>query len=196
MSEKRISTIKRETKETKIYLELEIDGKGLAEINTDAHFFNHMLESFVKHSNFNLKLNASGDLERGQHHLIEDIGICLGKAINEALKDKNSINRFGFFILPMDEAEVCVSLDLCGRSFLRYDVNMPYEIIEQMETIIIEDFFRALASNAFITLHISKKSGTNSHHIVEAVFKAAGRAFKQACLVDSSGTIPSTKGSL
>ncbi|MCL5772194.1 MAG: imidazoleglycerol-phosphate dehydratase HisB [Actinobacteria bacterium] len=192
----RKAKIVRKTKETNIELEFTIDGSGIAQINTPAHFFNHLLESFTKHGNFNLKLIAEGDIETGLHHLIEDIGICLGKALNEALADKKAIERFGFSIIPMDETEITVSIDLSGRSYLKYDVDVIYEMVENMETIIIEDFFRALASNAFITLHITKNCGLNSHHILEAIFKAFARALKGACVLTDSKTIPSTKGLL
>jgi len=192
----RKAKIVRKTKETNIELEFTIDGSGIAQINTPAHFFNHLLESFTKHGNFNLKLIAEGDIETGFHHLIEDIGICLGKALREALADKKAIERFGFSIIPMDETEVTVSIDLSGRSYLKYDADIIYEMVENMETIIIEDFFRALVSNAFITLHITKNCGLNSHHILEAIFKAFARALKSACVLNSSKTIPSTKGLL
>jgi imidazoleglycerol-phosphate dehydratase len=192
----RESKITRKTKETNIELYLKIDGCGKSEIETPVYFFNHLMESFARHGSFDIKLFAEGDIETGSHHLIEDIGICLGKALFECLSDKKSIERFGFFIVPMDETEVTVSIDLSGRSFLKYDVDLPYEKIDNFETVIIEDFFRSLAGNAFITLHITKNSGLNSHHILEAVFKAFARALKDACRVTESGIIPSTKGLL
>ncbi len=192
----REAKIIRKTKETKIELDFKIDGNGKSEIKTPVYFFNHLMESFTRHGNFDLKLIAEGDIETGSHHLIEDIGICLGKAINEALADKKSIERFGFSIIPMDETEITVSIDLCGRAYLKYEVDLPYEKIENFETVIIEDFYRAVASNAFITLHITKNSGLNSHHILEAVFKSFARALKDACRLTDSGNIPSTKGLL
>jgi len=192
----RKAKIARKTKETNIDLEFKIDGSGIADIKTSSGFFNHLLESFTKHGGFDLRLTARGDTETGLHHLIEDIGICMGKALNEALGDKKSIERFGFSIIPMDETEIIVSLDLCGRAYLKYNVDLPYEIIEDMETAITEDFFRALTSNAFITLHINKTSGLNSHHILEAVFKAFARALKFACALNDNETVPSTKGLL
>ncbi|MHB1347194.1 MAG: imidazoleglycerol-phosphate dehydratase HisB [Candidatus Humimicrobiaceae bacterium] len=192
----RAAKITRKTKETTIELDFKIDGNGKSEISTPVYFFNHLMESFTRHGNFDFKLAAKGDIETGSHHLIEDIGICLGKAIKEALGDKKSIERFGFSIIPMDETEITVSIDLCGRSYLRYDVDLPYENIENFETVIIEDFFRAVASNAFITLHITKNSGLNSHHILEAVFKSFARALKSACSLTDTGIIPSTKGLL
>jgi imidazoleglycerol-phosphate dehydratase len=189
----REAKIIRKTKETNIELDFKIEGSGLSEIKTPVYFFNHLMESFARHGNFDLRLIAGGDIETGSHHLIEDIGICLGKALNEALADKKSIERFGFSIIPMDETEITVSIDLSGRSYLKYDVDLPYENIENFETVIIEDFFRAVASNAFITLHITKNSGLNSHHILEAVFKSFARALRSACSLTSSNRILSTK---
>ena len=126
----REAKIIRKTKETNIELDFKIDGCGKSEIKTPVYFFNHLMESFARHGNFDLKLVAEGDIETGSHHLIEDIGICLGKALNEALADKKSIERFGFSIIPMDETEIMVSIDLCGRSYLKYEVDLPYEKIE------------------------------------------------------------------
>jgi len=184
----------RKTKETDIKLEFSLDGSGTSDIETPVPFFNHMLESFTKHGNFDLKLIADGDVDTGCHHLVEDIGICLGKAIGESLADKEGIKRFGFMILPMDETEVTVSLDIGGRAYLRYNVDIEYEVLDGMETIIVEDFFRSLVSNSFINLHINKNVGLNSHHIVEAVFKAFAIALRDASRKTKSGAIPSTKG--
>ena len=184
----------RKTKETDIKLEFSLDGSGTSDIETPVPFFNHMLESFTKHGNFDLKLIADGDIDTGCHHLVEDIGICLGKAIGESLADKEGIKRFGFMILPMDETEVTVSLDIGGRAYLRYNVDIEYEVLDGMETIIVEDFFRSLVSNSFINLHINKNVGLNSHHIVEAVFKAFAIALRDASRKTKSGAIPSTKG--
>jgi imidazoleglycerol-phosphate dehydratase len=192
----REAKIIRKTKETNIRLDFKIDGSGTAEIKTPVYFFNHLMESFVRHGNFDLRIVADGDIETGSHHLIEDIGICLGKALNEALDDKKSIERFGFSIIPMDETEITVSIDLCGRSYLKYNVELPYENMDNFETAIVEDFFRAVTSNAFITLHITKNSGINSHHILETVFKSFAIALKNACKLTDSGKIPSTKGLL
>jgi len=184
----------RKTKETDIKLEFNLDGSGIADIKTPVPFFNHMLESFTKHGNFDLKLTADGDVDTGCHHLVEDIGICLGKAIGESLADKEGIKRFGFMILPMDETEVTVSLDIGGRAYLRYNVDIEYEVLDGMETIAVEDFFRSLVSNSFINLHINKNVGLNSHHIAEAVFKAFAMALRDASRKTKSGVIPSTKG--
>ncbi|MEA2016056.1 MAG: imidazoleglycerol-phosphate dehydratase HisB [Actinomycetota bacterium] len=191
---KRKAKINRKTKETDIKLEFDFDGSGKANIKTPVPFFNHMLESFTRHGSFNMKLEAEGDVEVDSHHFVEDVGICLGKAIFDCLKDKKNIKRFGSVILPMDDAEVSVSVDIGGRAYLRYNVDIEYEKINGMETIIVEDFFRALASNSFINLHISKNTGLNSHHIIEAIFKAFGIVLHDAGSVRGSGSIPSTKG--
>lgn len=192
----RIKTIKRKTNETEIALELNIDGCGDSEIDTPVPFLNHVLSSFARHGCFDLKIKASGDIETDPHHLIEDIGICLGKAIAECTGDKKGINRFGFVIIPMDETEVTISLDLGGRPYLRYSVEILNEKIENMSTMLVRDFFKALVDNSSMNLHINKNVGINSHHIIEAVFKAFGIAFKQAVLRGPGNTVPSTKGML
>ncbi|MDP3011716.1 MAG: imidazoleglycerol-phosphate dehydratase HisB [Candidatus Hydromicrobium sp.] len=191
---KRKTKIIRKTKETDITLEFDLDGSGIADIETSVPFFNHILESFTKHGNFNMKLQASGDLEAGCHHLVEDVGICLGKAIFECLKNKKGIKRFGYILLPMDETEVTISIDIGGRAYLRYNVDVEYEKLDGMETIVIEEFFRALVNNSFINLHINKNTGLNSHHIIEAIFKAFSIVLHDASRESGTGTIPSTKG--
>lgn len=191
---KRKTKIIRKTKETNITLEFDLDGSGIADIETSVPFFNHILESFTRHGNFNMKLQASGDLEAGCHHLVEDVGICLGKAIFECLKNKKGIKRFGYILLPMDETEVTVSIDIGGRAYLRYNVDVEYEKLDGMETIVIEEFFRALVNNSFINLHINKNTGLNSHHIIEAIFKAFSIVLHDASRESGIGTIPSTKG--
>ncbi|MBE3114262.1 MAG: imidazoleglycerol-phosphate dehydratase HisB [Actinobacteria bacterium] len=191
---KRKTKIIRKTKETNITLEFDLDGSGIADIETSVPFFNHIIESFTRHGNFNMKLQASGDLEAGCHHLVEDVGICLGKAIFECLKNKKGIKRFGYILLPMDETEVTVSIDIGGRAYLRYNVNVEYEKLDGMETIVIEEFFRALVNNSFINLHINKNTGLNSHHIIEAIFKAFSIVLHDASRESGTGTIPSTKG--
>ncbi|MBM3702511.1 MAG: imidazoleglycerol-phosphate dehydratase HisB [Actinobacteria bacterium] len=191
---KRKTKIIRKTKETNITLEFDLDGSGIADIETSVPFFNHILESFTRHGNFNMKLQASGDLEAGCHHLVEDVGICLGKAIFDCLKNKKGIKRFGYILLPMDEAEVTVSIDIGGRAYLRYNVDVEYEKLDGMETIVIEEFFRALVNNSFINLHINKNTGLNSHHIIEAIFKAFSIVLHDASRESGTGTIPSTKG--
>ncbi|MBC8386867.1 MAG: imidazoleglycerol-phosphate dehydratase HisB [Actinobacteria bacterium] len=191
---KRKTKIIRKTKETDITLEFDLDGSGIADIETSVPFFNHILESFTRHGNFNMKLQASGDLEAGCHHLVEDVGICLGKAIFECLKNKKGVKRFGYILLPMDETEVTVSIDIGGRAYLRYNVDVEYEKLDGMETTVIEEFFRALVNNSFINLHINKNTGLNSHHIIEAIFKAFSIVLHDASRESGTGTIPSTKG--
>lgn len=191
---KRKTKIIRKTKETNITLEFDLDGSGITDIETSVPFFNHILESFTRHGNFNMKLQASGDLEAGCHHLVEDVGICLGKAIFDCLKNKRGIKRFGYILLPMDETEVTVSIDIGGRAYLRYNVDVEYEKLDGMETIVIEEFFRALVNNSFINLHINKNTGLNSHHIIEAIFKAFSIVLHDASRESGTGTIPSTKG--
>ena len=186
--------ITRKTKETDIELELNLDGSGKSDIATPVPFLNHVLESFARHGNFDLRITANGDTNVDPHHLIEDIGICLGLAISACLKNKEGITRFGHIILPMDEVEISISLDLGGRAYLRYNVDMLNEKIENMSTGLVEDFFRALVNNSLANLHINKNVGINSHHIIEAIFKAFGIALKNATRLSGSTSIPSTKG--
>ena len=191
---KRKAKVTRKTKETEIKMEFDLDGSGTADIETPIPFFNHILESFTRHGSFNMKLRALGDTDVDCHHLVEDVGICIGKAIFKCLEDKKGIKRFGYILLPMDEAEVAVSIDIGGRAYLRYNVDIEYEKLEGMETAVVEDFFRALVSNSFINLHINKNTGINSHHIIEAIFKAFGIVLHDASRISETGTIPSTKG--
>ncbi len=193
---KRKASIERKTNETDIKINFIMDGSGISRINTPIPFLNHLLDSFTRHGNFDLDLKAGGDIEVDSHHLIEDIGICLGKAISDCLKDKKGIRRFGSLMLPMDEVEVSVSLDIGGRAYLRYDVEIESEIIGGMNTTQIGDFFRSLVDNSFINLHIKKNVGLDSHHIAEAVFKAFGIALYKATRLTGAGSIPSTKGSI
>ena len=190
----RVKKITRKTKETDIQLELNLDGEGEYKIDTPLPFLNHLLSSFAKHGNFNLRLNASGDVHVDPHHLVEDIGICLGLAISGGTENKSGLNRFGFAIIPMDESEITVSLDLGGRPFLRYNVEILNEKIENMSTGLVEDFFVAVVNNSSMNLHINKNVGVNSHHILEAVFKAFGIALEIATRPGTNGSIPSTKG--
>ncbi|MBL7060670.1 MAG: imidazoleglycerol-phosphate dehydratase HisB [Actinobacteria bacterium] len=191
---KRKEKIIRKTKETNIELEFNLDGNGSTKIKTPVPFFNHVIKSFAKHGSFDLKLIADGDIEVGCHHLIEDIGICLGKAIAGCLEDKKGIRRFAHIILPMDEAEITISMDIGGRAYLRYNVDLEYEKLENLETTIIKDFFRSLVNNSFINLHINKNVGLDSHHIIEAIFKAFGIVLKSATRIAGTDSIPSTKG--
>jgi len=193
----RISSEKRKTKETDIELSLNMDGKGDTDISTTIPFLDHILESFARHGRFDLRIKAVGDTGVDSHHLVEDIGICLGKSIAGCLEDKRGIRRFGCMTVPMDEAEVSVSLDIGGRAYLSYRVEMEYEVLEGgMQTSVIQDFFQALAGNACLNLHITKNAGLSSHHILEAVFKAFGLALDLASRPTGEDSIPSTKGSI
>ena len=191
----RKSSIDRRTEETEIKLELNIDGEGRSDISTPIPFLDHVLESFARHGRFDLAVKASGDTAVESHHLMEDLGICLGQAIDGCLKDRKGIVRFADITIPMDEAEVSISMDIGGRPYLSYRVEMAYEVLEGgMETSIIEDFFQALVNKCSINLHITKNSGLASHHIIEAVFKAFGLTLKQASRLTGEDSVPSTKG--
>lgn len=190
----RLGKISRKTKETEISIELNLDGKGKSEIDTSVGFLNHMLELFAFHGGFDLKVRAKGDTEVDYHHLIEDLGITLGIAINQSLGDRKGIRRYGFASIPMDEALAQVSLDLGGRAYLVY--NVPFGgMIKDIDVGLFEEFFRALVNNGNITLHINLLYGKDLHHIVEGVFKAFARALREAIEIEGD-SIPSTKGTL
>ena len=193
----RQAAIERTTNETKIKISINLDGEGITNIKTGIGFFDHMLTLFASHGRFNLDVNCDGDIEVDGHHSVEDIGIALGSAIKEALADKRGINRYGTFYLPMDEALAFVSLDISGRPYLVYDGGKMTPMIGSYDTELTEEFLRALAFNAGITLHVKVLYGTNSHHKVEAIFKALGHALRIAVENDPRMKgIPSTKGSL
>ncbi len=192
----RRASIERNTNETKISLTLNLDGSGKAVISTGIGFFDHMLLQVVKHGRLDLDLSCQGDLEVDSHHSIEDIGIALGLAVKEALGDKMDITRYGFFILPMEEALVLCSLDICGRPYLNMDTRFSVAKIGDLDTEMLEEFFRAFCLNSGITLHFKLLDGKNNHHIAEALFKAFGRALRQALSLDEGMGIPSTKGML
>ena len=195
----RSGNVIRETKETKIDLTIDLDGSGRADVESGIGFFNHMLTLLAAHGRFDLVLNCDGDLEVDGHHSVEDIGIALGQAVHKALGDKKGITRYGTFFLPMDETLVMVSLDISGRPFLVYDAGGAMApMIGQYDTELTEEFLRAFAFNAGITLHVKVMYGTNSHHKVEAIFKALGRALHAAVKInpETAGEIPSTKGML
>lgn len=191
----RTSEITRKTKETDITLKLCLDG-GEVKIDTGIGFFDHMLNSFATHGGFGLEISAKGDLEVDGHHTVEDVGIVLGKAFDEALGDKGSIERFGSFYVPMDEALAFASVDVSGRPFLVFDAEFPQAVCGDYDCSLTVEFMRALAYNAQITLHIKSVYGDNSHHITEAVFKAAAHALKAAVAQNNSGKPLSTKGVL
>lgn len=190
-------SISRETTETKIFLELNIDGSGKSEINTGVGFFDHMLTLMAKHGLFDLKVTCNGDLDVDQHHSVEDIGIALGQAFREALGTKEGITRYATVTTPMDEALATVSLDISGRSYLVYNVEGLKDKVGSFDTELVEEFFQAFASNARVNLHINLAYGRNSHHIIEAIFKGFGRALDQATIKNARiEGIPSTKGVL
>jgi len=187
--------INRQTKETEIDLKLNLDGSGNCKISTGIDFFDHMLNSFAVHSGFDIELKVKGDLKVDCHHTVEDTGIVLGQAIDFALKDKRGIARFGESFVPMDEVLSFCVVDVCGRPFLVFDAEFKRQFAGDLETATIEEFFRAFAVNANITLHIKNYYGANDHHKIESMFKAAARALKAAVKTDGD-KIPSSKGKL
>jgi imidazoleglycerol-phosphate dehydratase len=193
----RTATVSRTTGETDIKMTVDLDGAGKVSAETGVPFFDHMLDAFGRHATFDLDVRAKGDIDVDAHHTVEDVGIVLGQAIAEALGDKIGITRFGSAAVPMDEALVLGAIDISGRGQLHYDVELPIEIIGTFDTTLAKEFFLALAANAGLTLHIRSFTGENSHHIIEAAFKAAARALRQAVAIDPRvAGVPSTKGSL
>lgn len=192
----RRARIARETKETKILVELDLDGIGNARASTGVPFFDHMLEQLGKHAGFDLAVEASGDLEVDAHHTVEDVGLALGDALKEALGGKAGIKRYGFAVLPMEEALVQVALDLSGRPYLAHDVPVAVHAIGSYDPGLTEEFLRALVNRAGITLHVKLLDGRNPHHVVEGEFKALARALGEACAPSGRGGTPSTKGVL
>jgi len=193
----RKATISRETRETRIDLSLVVDGSGRNEITTGIGFFDHMLMSLAVHSRIDLDVKAKGDSEVDQHHTVEDVGICLGRALREAAGAKAGISRFGYGCVPMDEALVEAVIDFSGRGHLVFNGEMPVEHVGGFETSCIEEFLRAFAVNAGLTLHVNVRYGTNAHHMIEALFKALARALLEAVAVGGGKKgIPSTKGVL
>jgi imidazoleglycerol-phosphate dehydratase len=193
----RKATIERVTKETQIKLSLAIDGNGAANICTSVPFLDHMLDLFARHGLFNLEVEARGDIDIDFHHTVEDIGIVLGSAFNKALGDKQGIRRYGAATVPMDEALASVAVDLSGRSYLVYNVNIPKVKIGDFDVELAREFFQALAGNLAANIHINVMYGDNIHHILEACFKALARALDQATQVDDRITgVLSTKGTL
>ena len=194
----RTSEIKRTTRETDISLTLNIDGRGDSSINSGCGFLDHMLTLFAKHGRFDIALNCKGDTEVDYHHTAEDIGIALGDAFNSALGDKKGIVRYGSTILPMDEALILTALDISGRGMLQYDASIPSAKVGDFDTELVEEFWLGFTRRADCTLHIKELAGSNSHHIIEGIFKSAARSFKAAVAIDAeySDEIPSTKGVL
>ena len=193
----RTATIDRQTAETKISLTLSLDGTGQANIRTGVGFFDHMLTLFAKHGLFDLTVQADGDLHVDSHHTVEDVGICLGKALAQSLGDKRGIVRYGSKTLPMEETLLTSALDLSGRMWFVYRVEFPTEKIGEFDTELVETFWQAVAANALMNLHLVLHYGGNSHHIAEAQFKATARALREAVSVDPRQTgVPSSKGTL
>ena len=191
----RRSEVKRETAETRVDLSLELDGTGAADIRTGVGFLDHMLTLLALHGGFDLAVSCKGDLEVDAHHSVEDIGLCLGAAIAQALGKKRGINRYGDIILPMDEALILCAVDLSGRPCLRYTAEIPSEKVGDFDTELAREFFQAVANTSLMTLHIRQLDGINSHHIIEGMFKAFGRALREAVTVRGEA-LPSTKGVL
>lgn len=197
MSQQRKAQLARKTAETDINVCLNLDGTGIYEVQTGVGFLDHMLCLWARHGALDLTIKARGDTYIDDHHTVEDIGITLGLAIKEALGDKAGINRYGHALVPMDEALILVALDLSGRGHLELDLPLPSTKVGSFDTELVEEFFRALAVNGGITLHVRMLSGRNTHHIIEGAFKALGRALRQAVARDERLTgIPSTKGVL
>ena len=193
----RNAKIDRITNETDIKLVLNLDGSGKSTIKTGIPFFDHMLAQFTFHSQIDLNLDAKGDLGIDYHHTVEDCGICLGTAFSNALGDKRGVNRYGFFLLPMDDALIRVALDFSGRSFLNWNVKFPTSSVGNFDVELVREFFNSFSTNSRATIHVDMLNGFNSHHIAEAVFKSMGKAIKMAITKDQRlDSIPSTKGSL
>jgi len=194
----RETTIRRTTKETDVEISLRLEGSGEVDVETGVPFFDHMLEAFGRHGLFDLDVHARGDVDVDAHHTVEDTGIVLGQAIAECLGDRAGITRFGSIALPMDEALVLAAVDISGRGQLHWDVCLPVGFVGTFDTSLAKEFFISLASNAQVTLHVRSLSGENSHHVIEAVFKAVARALSAAVAPDArtNGAIPSTKGSI
>ncbi len=193
----RLAEIERATAETKITLSLNLDGQGIADVATGVGFFDHMLTHIAKHSLCDLMVRCAGDLHIDSHHTVEDVGICFGKALVQALGDKSGIRRYGDASVPMDEALVTSAIDLSGRPFLVWNATVPNELLGNFSSQLAEEFWRAVSSAGLLTLHVNLVSGRNTHHIVETIFKATARALRMAIEPDPrvSG-IPSTKGVL
>lgn len=192
----RKTIFQRKTKETEINISLNIDGKGKADVSTSIPFLDHLLNNFAKHGLFDLEIRAKGDIEIDQHHLVEDIGICLGEAFKNALADKKGINRSGYFVFPLDEALSVVSVDISGRAYLDFGCKFKKEKIGELDSDLIKEFFWGFVRHLETTLHIRMLAGENEHHKAESLFKAFGKAMKTACSKDKRilKELPSTKG--
>jgi imidazoleglycerol-phosphate dehydratase len=192
----RSSSVARTTKETDVHVELAVDGSGASEADTGLPFFDHMLEQLGKHAGWDLSVTCKGDLDVDGHHTVEDVGLAIGRALSESLGDKAGIRRFASATVPLDEAAVEVALDLSGRAFVVHEVDVPAETIGTFDTGLVEDFVRAFAQAADLTLHVRLRAGRSPHHVVEAEFKALATTLRDACALTGSSGVPSTKGTL
>ena len=193
----RTAEIERATGETDVRVSLTLDGTGAGERATGVGFLDHMLDLLARHGRLDLTVSAAGDLETGAHHTVEDVGICIGQALDQALGDRVGIARYGQATVPMDEARASAAIDVSGRGLLAFTARLPPGAIGNFDHELAEEFFRALAANAKLTLHVTVESGTNAHHIIEAMFKALARALRMAVAIDPTETgVPSTKGTL
>jgi imidazoleglycerol-phosphate dehydratase len=191
----RSAQISRTTGETEIDLTLDLDGDGAGSRDTGVGFFDHMLDAVARHGGLDLDVKVEGDLETGPHHTVEDTGIVLGRALDEALGDRSGIRRYGSAVVPMDEARASCALDVSGRAFLVFDADLPAEAVADFDSDLLEEFLRAVAGTAKLTVHVTVERGTNTHHMVEAAFKAFARALREAVSIDPDQRgIPSTKG--
>ena len=192
----RKAEISRNTKETQINLSLNLDGTGCNEIKTGCGFLDHMLTLFAAHGRFDLKINCCGDVYVDYHHTVEDVGICLGQAFYNALGDKKGINRYGNFILPMDEALILTAIDFSGRAYLNWDINITAQKVGDFDTELAQEFWLGFIRNSLCTLHFKQFAGSNAHHIIECAFKSAARSIAQAVKINPEykNEIPSTKG--
>jgi imidazoleglycerol-phosphate dehydratase len=193
----RTAQISRETKETSVALELGLDGSGAGERATGVGFLDHMLDLVARHGRLDLTVRATGDLQTGGHHTVEDTGIVLGQALDQALGDRRGITRYGHAVVPMDEARASCAIDISGRPFCRFDADLPPGATGDFDHELAEEFFRAVSNGARLTLHVTVETGTNAHHMIEAAYKAFARALRAAVAIDPTETgVPSTKGTL
>jgi imidazoleglycerol-phosphate dehydratase len=193
----RRADIHRQTAETKIDLELALGGTGAGARATGVGFFDHMLDLLARHGHLDLELTADGDLQTGAHHTVEDVGICLGQALDAALGDRSGIRRYGHAVVPMDEARAACAIDVSGRPYLAWEADLPPGAIGNFDHELAEEFFRAVSTHAKVTVHLVCEAGTNVHHVIEALFKAFARALREATAIDPEETgVPSTKGTL
>jgi imidazoleglycerol-phosphate dehydratase len=193
----RSARIERKTGETRVSVTLTLDGSGAGERSTGVGFLDHMLDLLARHGRLDLDVAAAGDLQTGAHHTVEDVGICIGQALDRALGDRAGIFRYGNATIPMDEARASTAIDISGRGLLVFEAEMPVGAIGNYDHELTEEFLRALAANAKLTLHVNLEAGTNVHHVIEAIFKSVARALRAAATVDPTESgVPSTKGTL